>query len=145
MYNGVFLYNAASSGDAAEPLAKELIVTVIVSSRHMDVSAPLKKYAEQKADKLTKYYDRIQEVEVVFDTGKDSIRTEMIVHAEHRNMFIARNTDADAYAGVDGCIDKLERQLTDHKKKFRNRKHPGSDFKRNLRSNTPPDVMGEAV
>jgi putative sigma-54 modulation protein len=120
-------------------------VIVIVSSRHMDVSAPLKKYAEQKADKLTKYYDRIQEVEVVFDTAKDSIQTEMMVHAEHRNMFIARHAGADAYACVDGCMDKLERQLTDHKKKIRNRKHPGADFKRDLRSNTPPDVMGEAV
>jgi ribosomal subunit interface protein len=69
-------------------------------------------------------------VEVVFDAGKDSIQTEMIVHAEHRNMFIARHDHADAYAGLDGCMDKLERQLTDHKKKFRNRKHPGTDFKR---------------
>ncbi|HMB95442.1 MAG TPA: ribosome-associated translation inhibitor RaiA [Tepidisphaeraceae bacterium] len=118
---------------------------VIVSSRHMDVSAPLKQYAEQKADKLTKYYDRIQEVEVVFDAGKDSIRTEMMVHAEHRNMFIAHHDNRDAYACVDGCMDKLERQLTDHKKKFRNRKHPGTDFKRELHSGSPPDVMGEAV
>ncbi len=27
-------------------------------------------------------------------------------------------------AGVDGCMHKLERQLSEHKKKFRNRKHP---------------------
>jgi putative sigma-54 modulation protein len=117
---------------AARPgrFRREFNVTVIVSSRHMDVSAPLKTYAEQKADKLTKYYDRVQEVEVVFDASKDSVQTEMIVHAEHRNMFIAHHADPDAYAGVDGCMDKLERQLSEHKKKFRNRKHPGSDFKR---------------
>ena len=66
-------------------------MTVIVSSRHMDVSPALKTFAEQKANKLTKYYDRIQEIEVVFDAdGKDSIQVEMIVNAEHRNMFIAR-------------------------------------------------------
>ena len=105
-------------------------MTVIVSSRHMEVSAPLKTYAEEKADKLTKYYDRIQEIEVVFDAAKDSMKTEMIVHAEHRNMFIAHQDGTDAYAGVDGCMSKLERQLTDHKKKIRNRKHPGGDDKR---------------
>ena len=82
-----------------------------VSSRHMDVSEPLKTYAEQKANKLTKYYDRIQEIEVIFDNGKDATRVEMIVNAEHKNIFLAHHDDADAYAGIDGCVDKLERQL----------------------------------
>ena len=97
---------------------------VTVSSRHMEVTPPLKQYAEQKAGKLTKYYDRIQEVEVVIDNGKDATRVEMIVNAEHKNMFIAHHSDGDAYACIDMCIDKLERQLTDHKDKIRNRKHP---------------------
>ena len=49
---------------------------------------------------------------------------EMIVNAEHKNMFIAHHDDGDAYACIDGCVDKLERQLSEHKKKIRNRKHP---------------------
>jgi putative sigma-54 modulation protein len=145
MQRAVFLYNGASDRTPGGLGPEGVSVTIIVSSRHMDVSAPLKKYAEQKSDKLTKYYDRIQEVEVVFDAKKDSIQTEMIVHAEHRNMFIAHHVGADAYACVDECMSKLERQLSDHKKKIRNRKHPGTDFKREMRSSSPPDVMGEAV
>jgi len=47
----------------------------------------------------------------------------MIVNAEHKNMFIAHYEGPDAYAGVDDCVDKLERQLTDHKERYRNRKH----------------------
>jgi putative sigma-54 modulation protein len=102
-----------------------MLVTVVVSSRHMEVTPPLKAYAEQKAGKLTKYYDRIQEIEVVLDAGnKDITRVEMIVHAEHRNTFIAHHDGTDAYAGIDDCVDKLERQITEHKKKHRNRKHP---------------------
>jgi len=98
---------------------------VIVSSRHMEVTPALKAHAEQKANKLLKYYDRIQEIEVIFDAGKaDKIRVEMIVNAEHKNMFIAHHDEGDAYACIDACTDKLERQLTEHKKKFRNRKHP---------------------
>lgn len=97
---------------------------VTVSSRHMTVSEPLKQYAEQKAGKLHKYYDRIQEIEVVFDAGKDTTRVEMIVNAEHNNMFIANHDEGDAYACVDQCVHKLERQLSEHKKKYRNRKHP---------------------
>ncbi len=97
---------------------------VTVSSRHMDVTPALKSYAEQKATKLLKYFDRIQEIEVVLDATKDSTRVEIIVNAEHNNIFVAHHDVGDAYAGVDGCVDKLERQLTDLKDKLRNRKHP---------------------
>ena len=102
-------------------------MVVTVSSRHMEVSPPLRQYAEQKAGKLSKYYDRISEIEIVFDTRKDASRVEMIVNAERKNMFIAHHEMSDAYACVDQCIDKLERQLSEHKKKFRNRKHSGEN------------------
>jgi putative sigma-54 modulation protein len=99
-------------------------VVVTVSARHMDITPPLKAYAEEKAGKLTKYYDLIQEIEVVLDAGKDSMRVEMIVNAEHNDTFVAHYDQGDAYAGIDGCVQKLERQLSDHKKMYRNRKHP---------------------
>jgi putative sigma-54 modulation protein len=109
------------------PNRKECLVIVTVSARHMDVSPALKTYAEEKAGRLSKYYDRIQEIEVVFDAGKDRTSVEFIVNAEHKNMFLAHHNDGDAYAGVDACFDKLERQLSDHKKKVRNRKHNTED------------------
>jgi putative sigma-54 modulation protein len=99
-------------------------VIVTISGRHMEVTEALKTYADQKANKLSKYYDRIQEIEVILDASKDSTRVEMIVNAEHNAMFIAHHDQGDAYACIDGCVDKLERQLTDHKERFRNRKHP---------------------
>jgi putative sigma-54 modulation protein len=99
-------------------------VIVTISSRHMDVTPAMKTFAEQKANKLSKYYDLIQEIEVIFDAGKANTKVEMIVNAEHKNMFIANHAEGDAYACIDACVDKLERQLTEHKKKYRNRKHP---------------------
>jgi ribosomal subunit interface protein len=102
----------------------------------MEVTSALNAYAEQKAAKLTRYYDRIQEIEVVFDNAKESMRVEMIVNAEHKNMFIAHHADDDAYACIDGCFAKLERQLSDHKKKFRNRKHSGGNDKHEMRPST---------
>jgi len=90
----------------------------------MDVTEALRAYAEQKAGKLTKYYDRIQEIEVVFDVAKDAVNVEMIVNAEHRKMFLANHGEGDAYACIDACVQKLERQLAEHKRLLRNRKHP---------------------
>lgn len=90
----------------------------------MEITPPLKAHAEQKVGKLTRYYDRIQEIEVVINSVKDQTEVEVIVNAEHKNMFIARHNGADAYANIDECVEKLERQLSEHKKKVRNRKHP---------------------
>jgi putative sigma-54 modulation protein len=103
---------------------------VTVASRHMEVTPPLKEYAEQKSNKLTRYYDRIQGIEVVIDAAheetKDQARVEIIVTADHNDRFIAHHNVGTAYACIDACVDKLERQLSDHKKKHRNRKHPAA-------------------
>ncbi|MBV8780632.1 MAG: ribosome-associated translation inhibitor RaiA [Phycisphaerae bacterium] len=108
-------------------------MNVLVSSRHMELTPPIKTYAEQKANKLGKYYDRIRDIEVIFDAdggakgeAKDHTIVEMIVNAEHHLTFVARH-EGEAYGCVDTCVHKLERQLTEHKKLFRNRKHPGED------------------
>jgi putative sigma-54 modulation protein len=90
----------------------------------MDVTPALKAFAEEKVNKLTKYYDKIQEIEVVLDAQKAGVSVEVIVNAEHNDVFLARAADGDAYALLDACVTKLERQLTEHKKKHRNRKHP---------------------
>ena len=107
-------------------------MTVTVIGRHMEVTEALKNYADQKAAKLAKYYDLIQEIEVILDNTKGEPRVEMIVNAEHRNTFVAHHEDGDAYACIDGCSHKLERQITEHKKKFRNRKHPHDETPRNV-------------
>jgi putative sigma-54 modulation protein len=97
---------------------------VTVASRHMDVTPALKTYAEQKANKLTRYFDRIMAIEVVIDNGKGQAKVEIVVKADHNNTFVAHHDQGDAYACIDATVDKLERVLSDHKKKLRNRKHP---------------------
>ncbi len=100
---------------------------IVVSARHADVTGEMKEYAERKASKLLKYYDKIQEIEVVLDCDSAKPRVEIIVNAEHKNMFVARETGDDFFACIDLAVDKLSRQLTKHKDKHRNRKHPDVD------------------
>jgi putative sigma-54 modulation protein len=106
------------------PMDKERAMQVTVSGRHMGVSDALKEYCTEKAGKLTRYYDRIQSVEVII-AGKDGIhRADIIVHADSAEPFVATETHADAYAAMDLILDKISRQLTRHKERLRNRKHP---------------------
>ena len=99
---------------------------VLVTIRHLEVEPHIKPYAEEKANKLVRYYDLIQEIEVMIEPGnKGGYHVEMMVHAEHRNSFVANAKCPTIEACIDACHDKLERQLTEHKTRHRNRKHPG--------------------
>ncbi len=98
---------------------------ITVTGRHVDLPADIKDYASEKAQKLLKYYDRIQSINVVIDSEGDQFSVEMIVNAGARNEFIGREVGPDTFALLDLTVDKLERQLTRHKEMLRNRKHPG--------------------
>lgn len=98
---------------------------VVITARHLDLRPDTKAYADEKAAKLVRYYNLIQEIEVtVEEAEKGNYHVEMIVNAEHRNMFIANCRCESIEACIDACHDKLERQLTEHKNRHRNRKHP---------------------
>ena len=97
---------------------------VRVSGRHMAVSDGVSAYCNEKAARLTRFFDRIQSIEVILD-GKDGSHTaEVIVHSEHTNPFVGHETHADLYAAIDLALDKVEEQVRRHKEKLRNRKHP---------------------
>jgi len=98
---------------------------VLVTTRHMELSPSLKAHAEQKAGKLVQYFDRIQEIEVVIDSVDGSFGCEIIVNAEHKKEFVAHCKNDDAYTCVNTCVEKIERQVSEHKKTLRNRKHVG--------------------
>ncbi len=100
------------------------MIRITVSGRHMDLSERLKTYAEDKAGKLERFYDRVQTIEVVFDKQNLSHKCEIIVKADHHQTFVASEENEEPYAALDATVKDLERQLRRHKEKFRNRKHP---------------------
>lgn len=95
-----------------------------VTGRHIEITAPIRDYAEEKLTRLPRYFDRVSSIEVVADKSDPKhFALEVIVHAEHTSPFIAKTSGDDLYACIDGAFDKLERQLTDHKSKLVDRKH----------------------
>ena len=96
---------------------------ITVTGRHVEVPAQVRDYVLDKVGKLPRYYDRIHEIEVIFDHESEQFTAEMIVRADHRHTFVATEQGPDTYALIDLCVEKLERQLTKHKEKRRNRKH----------------------
>jgi putative sigma-54 modulation protein len=100
-------------------------VQIKITGRHVEVPDDVRAYIEAKAKKLPRFYDRIREIEVVLDHESEQFTTEMIVRADRKHTFVARETGPDTFALVDLVIDKLERQLIRHKEKHRDHKHDG--------------------
>lgn len=97
---------------------------ITVSGKHLDITDPIRAYAQQKVEKLSRFFDQIQRVEVVADkTQPNEYGIEIIVHVGHHEPFIATSRGEDLYATIDLAQGKLERQLTDHKEKVKNHKH----------------------
>ncbi len=98
---------------------------VRITGRHMSVTNAMKEYAAEKSQRLERYYDQIQTVEIVIDNEGDRRLVEMIIHVRRGGRIVGHTEHEDAYAAVDLLIDKMERQLTKHKEKLKLRKRTG--------------------
>jgi putative sigma-54 modulation protein len=96
---------------------------ITVTGRRTEVSDALKEYVDKKASKLGRFYDRVQSVEVIFDVDGSQHRCEVIAKADHHTTFVAKEAHDELYASLDAAVKDLERQLTRHKERHRNRKH----------------------
>ena len=97
---------------------------VVITGRRVSLTDQMRDYIHKKAGRLTRFYDRIQQIDVVVDREDSTFTVEALVNVEHNLEFVSRASHETIFAAVDAAVHKLERQLTDHKEKFRNRKHP---------------------
>ena len=98
----------------------------MISGKHIEITEAIRKHAEDKASKLPKYYNSINQVEVIVD-GSEGGHTsvEVIARAEHSKVFVGTEKGQDAYRCIDMAAHKLERQLRRAKSKERDNKHSG--------------------
>ncbi len=96
---------------------------VTIIGRHTEVPQDLRKYMEEKANKLPHYYDRVMAVEVIVDGEHAQKRVELVTSVAGHEDFVAEEKGNDIFACFDICIDRLEKQLTRHKDRVRDRKH----------------------
>ena len=94
-----------------------------ISSKHMDLTPAIEEYAQKKVDRLTRFFDRIQQVEVIIDKFKNRYSVEIIADVEKHEPFIATSESDNLYACIDLGVDRAVRQLTDHKSRLRDNKH----------------------
>lgn len=94
-----------------------------ISSKHMPVTDAIEAYASKKIEKFPRYFNRVQQVEVVIDKARNGYTVEIITDVEHHDPFVASSANEDLYACLDQSIDRALRQLKDHKSRLRDNKH----------------------
>src|SRR6476659_10135924 len=97
-----------------------------VTFRHMDATDALKAYAQEKVERIRKYFPDPIKAHVVLacDRGYNHVADVMITL--HNGIVIkGEETTEDMYSSIDLVMAKIERQCRRYNEKIRN--HKGSD------------------
>lgn len=88
-----------------------------VVGRHVTITDAIRQHAEEKSEKLTRFFDRILAVTWTIEHHKnnsgDSFEVELIVDVEHHDDLVSKDNGADLYGVIDSVQHKGIRQLSD--------------------------------
>jgi ribosomal subunit interface protein len=98
-------------------------VQIDVTSRHQQVSEKTRAFAIERAQKLTRYNDRISRIQVLLDEEHNQFTAEVIVHVEAGATLVSRESGDGYRTALDTLMVKIERQLKRDKEKRRSHDH----------------------
>ena len=83
---------------------------VTVTFRHIEPTEPLRQYAADKVQRLSKYLHRPMGAHVILSVLKKNHRAEINLSANGTSLFSEEVTN-DLYSAIDLALDKIERQV----------------------------------
>ena len=95
-----------------------------------------------------KYFGRLMAIEVAVDQGKQAWDVEILVSAEHKHDFVAREVGPTPESAMDQCVHKIENQLRRYKEKVQNHKGDvshGGRCSADWRPSEPPESRREPI
>ena len=84
------------------------------TGHHVEVTDPLRTFTQEKMEKLTRHFEKIISIDITFEVEKIRQIAKASVHIAGKVLH-ADSEAEDMYKAVDGLIDKLDRQLKDHR------------------------------
>jgi putative sigma-54 modulation protein len=97
-------------------------VHIEISNRHGSLNPEQQAYIHEKAEKLLKYFGRIMSIEVAVDHVKHVWQVEILVSAEHKHDFVAKEEGPNPHTAMDLCVHKIEQQLRRYKERVQDHK-----------------------
>ena len=94
-----------------------------VIGRNLDITDAIREHAEQKAEKLLKFFDAVQQISVTIvqadHANHANFDVELVVDVVRHTNFVAHAKGDALYATIDQAVSKTTRQLTDYKEKLK--------------------------
>jgi len=100
-------------------------VQIIVKGKNIEVSEPLRQYAEKKIAKVEKFFERGKvEADATLSTERGIHALDLTVKVGGLLLRGEEKSD-DIYAAIDGAVDKIERQVRKFKTRINKRRTTG--------------------
>ena len=99
---------------------------IVVTGRDDKVTSRQKQHAEEKLQKLERFFDGIIKIEAILSHGSShgagEAQVELLISVSGGKPLVCHSRSKELYAAVDIALDKAEKQLTRYKGKLRSRK-----------------------
>lgn len=94
-----------------------------IVGRDIEITPAIQQHAEQKAAKLPRYFDGLQQIRITIHRAHahqtHEFTVEVVADVEKHEDFVAHGCGPDLYAVIDETIEKSARQLRDFKEKLK--------------------------
>lgn len=117
-----------------------------VTFRHMDSSESVKRYAEERVDKLTKVIDRGVEAQVVLEASKHLFTVHVELITDGSLLMRGIDTSEDLKSSIDAAVERILRQAKRYRAKIKRHRaaaHPGREFRREVYSAAEEQETGD--
>jgi putative sigma-54 modulation protein len=102
-------------------------VQIRISARHGHINEATQDFIREKAQKLTRLFERLTMIEVTVDLKNEGQTwVEFLVKSEHKHDFVAHESHPDLLAAVDLAMGKLEMQVRRHKERLQDHRRTPS-------------------
>jgi putative sigma-54 modulation protein len=108
-------------------VAQKRPLHVIVQGKHIAVTPALREYAEEKLGRITRYFDHVQEAQVVLsvERRRGNVGRAQVVEVTVRGdgvLLRGEEASPDMYASIDVVVEKLKKQIERYRSKFIDRR-----------------------
>jgi putative sigma-54 modulation protein len=90
---------------------------VTVTGRNIEMTDALKKYAEEKVQRVRKYLNTALDAHIILAVEKFRQKAEVTINANGLKIHGEEETE-DMYSSIDRVMDKIERQVRKHKERI---------------------------
>ena len=94
-----------------------------ITGKHMEVRGGMKRYIENRLDKLVTFFAGISEAHAVLKIEKYLSTAEVSLSGKKLHLFAEGSSDENLYVAIDRAIDRLEEQVRRQREKVKEHHH----------------------